>query len=431
MKRNVLIVNTGSIYSDNATGITLRSIFQKLDMSKCLEVSWDVDINDASREIQIVRPHYSRYSIANLLLRCKRGGVNKAIKAKASVPQETTKQKKMLTYLRQYFALVPDQCKLYFSKEAIARIDSFSPDVIYTLGGSVNALRVSYELSKRYNIPIVVHHMDNWVHCIQWEDNTLLTTYKKELRAICSKCYGRTTQCIAISDGMAEVYTRETGVKHVAIMNSIDCSAMHCNKVSHGGFRFVYAGGMHLERHKALLDFAEAVESYNNKSIGVKAEFAIYTGQDNITAFGSFFKELRFTTLYPAVPHDQIKQIYENADALIHVESATVLNSDFFKYSISTKIPEYLSTGRPVIFYGPDTLYLYKFLEQNGIAAVVKERRQLEETISTFTHQPESIVKITMYAQRYAEEHFNAINASKTLEYVLESTQLPKGLEQA
>ena len=425
MKRHVLIVNAGSIYSNNATGITLRSVFLRLDDAECLEVSWSGSSNSMQHKIQTIRPHYSKLSIANLLLRYKHGGVNAAIKAKATSSQEVSKQKKILTYFRQYLALIPDRCKLYFSKKEIEEINHFAPSVIYTLGGSVNALRVSYELSKRYNIPIVIHHMDNWLHCIQWEDNSLLTSYKKELRTICYKCYERTTQCIAISDGMAKKFTHETGVKHVAIMNSIDCNEMHCDKATHTGFRFVYAGGMHLERYKALLDFAEAVESNNSQTMGEKAEFAIYTGQDNIEAFGHLFKGLKFTALHPAVPHKEIKKIYENADALIHVESATVLNSDFFKYSISTKIPEYLSTGRPVIFYGPDTLYVYEFLEQNGIAAVVKEKKQLKKTISAFIQHPESITKMTMYAQKYAEEHFSVINASKTLEAVLESTQLP------
>lgn len=425
MKRNVLIVNAGSMYSDNATGITLRSIFQKLDNAKCLEVSWYGDVKNVVSEIQIVRPHYGRFSVANVLLRYKRGNVNKAIKASAVLPQKVTLQRKILTFLRQYLALLPDQCRLYFSREDIERINHFSPDVIYTLGGSVNALRVSYELSRRYSIPIVVHHMDNWLHCIQWEDNFLLNAYKKRLRELCHRCYERTTQCIAISDGMAEEFTQETGVNHVAIMNSIDCNALHFGRVEHAGFRFVYAGGMHLERYKALLDFAEEVEAYNRKTGGRKTEFAIYTGEDNISAFGDFFRPFQSTKLYSAVPHNQIGEIYENADALVHVESATVLNSDFFKYSISTKIPEYLSTGRPVIFYGPDTLYLYKFLQENGIASVAKEKEKLIDLISLFVEQPNLTQNMTIQAQRYAKEHFEINNAAEILVSVLEGVELP------
>lgn len=424
MKRNVLIVNASSIYSNNATGITLRSVFQKLDSKKCLEVAWIGVEKGAHNKIRTIVPHYGKLSVANVLLKGRRSGINKAIKSNALMPQKRSAKKKLLSDIRQYLALIPNQCKLYFTTEDMSTIEAFSPDVIYTLGASVNVLQMVDMLSRRFQIPVVVHHMDNWLHCLQWEDNILLSGYKRKLRNYCRRCYERTTKCIAISNGMAEDFTKETGVEHVAIMNSINCTEMVCGKLDHPVFRFLYAGGMHLERYKALLDFADEVEKYRRAN-GKEVEFSIYTGQDNIDAFGHFFEGFTSTTLHPAVSHDQIKGIYESADALIHVESMSMLNSDFSKYSISTKIPEYLSTGKPVVFYGPDMLYLFHFLKKNEIALVAKEKQELASIITTLVEQLQITEAMTERAKEYAKVHFEICNAVKMMQEVLDQVQLP------
>lgn len=424
MKRNILIINANSVYSNNATGITLRSILNNIDSEKCMEIAWYGIINNKSGEISTIIPHYNKLSISNILIRGKRSSLNKSIKSSSIKNQKSSVIKRCLSMVRQYLALVPDQTRVFLSTEDERKIKAFSPDVIYTLGGSVNALRLSYELSCKYGIPVIIHHMDNWLHCIQWENNPLLFRYKHRLRKYCKKCYSRTNKCIAISEKMAEDFTNETKVPHIAIMNSIDCNKYRCENEIRYPFRFIYAGGMHLCRDKSLKDFAEAIESYNSNNKR-KAEFCIYTGNDNIALFGDLFKKYSATKLIPAVPHEDIKDVYMQANALLHVESSTVLNSEFFKYSISTKIPEYLSTGKPVVFYGPNTLYLYQFLQDNNISYVINDRNRLEKLISEIINETSGNLEIQENGIQYAKEHFDINKAIKDFENVVDTVELP------
>lgn len=417
MNRRVLIVNSQSIYFNNATGITLRSIFEKMNTSSLMEVYWMDDKEE--HKIKNIKLGYRKYSFAAFLIKKRNNKINNAIKRKTSSNKHT--KETITTYIRQYLALIPDRSKLVIRKNEMKKIKMFSPDVIYTLGGSLNALRMAYELSTEFNIPIIVHHMDNWMHCIQWENNPFLNNYKKRLREMCKKCYTRSNISLTISEEMANDFSKEYGVKHVAIMNCVNVKEYECGENNNSVFRFTYAGGLHLDRYRALIDIANVIEKYNDKN-SQKAELVIYTGEDNIRMFGSMFDDYLSTKIYKAVPHERIKEVYQDADALIHVESKSLEENDFFKYSVSTKIPEYLSTGRPVLYYGPDSICLYRLLNNNKVAFVASDMETINNQINQIIKNKLLVNVITSNAKSYSCNNYDSSIAIKKMKKAIEKS---------
>ena len=159
MNKKILIVNSKSIYSNNATGITLRSLFEKINTENIMEIYWEKDFED--HKINSILLRYSSLSLAHILMKIRNSKVNNELKKNSSNNKQDFILKKILVYIRQYLALVPDLSNLKISKSEYEQIDNFKPDVIYTLGGNINSLKVAYNLSEIYNIPIVIHHMDN------------------------------------------------------------------------------------------------------------------------------------------------------------------------------------------------------------------------------------------------------------------------------
>jgi hypothetical protein len=285
------------------------------------------------------------------------------------------------------------------------------------LGGGVASLKVAYTLSKKLNIPIVIHFMDNWRHHIQWEDNPLLKGYKRKLDKYCKLCYSRSNRCIAISPKMAKVYTEETGINHSYIMNSVKVADYICTPKEKGDtINFVYAGGLHLGRNKALLDIADIVEEISKSR---NAKLLIYTSKENIELYSKDFEGFKNTKLLPAIEHDRIKEVYENADVLVHIESDALVGNGFFKYSISTKIPEYLATGKPMLFYGPSDIYLYEFLKENNLAVVSDNKQDLFDKITALIENNKAVAYEN--AIKYAQENFDVAAAVRNFCSVLEN----------
>lgn len=424
MNKKVLIVNSKSIYTNNATGITLRSLFENYDKSQMLEIFWEEE--PSKNNMQYVFLKNKKYSIAYFLMKCRKGKMNNVLKKQTLSDNKQSIFKKIFSFIRQFIVLIPDMSKIVISNKDFKKISDFSPDVIYTLGGGINALKVSYKLSLRYNIPIVIHHMDNWMHSIQWENNPLLYMYKNKLRKYCKKCYTRTNISLAISDEMAKVYTKEYKINHLPLMNSIDVASFKCKEdtINSTPFKFIYAGGLHLERYKSLIDIGLTIDKLN-KVNKTKAKLLIYTGIDNIKMYKTELKKCKCIELHEAIPHENIKEVYENANVLIHVESSTLEKNDFFKYSISTKIPEYLSTERPILFYGPDSIYLYRFLNENDIAYTTNNKSQLEFIINKMLMvDKKSLNMVAKNGYEFALQKFDLKKSIEILSTVINEAEL-------
>lgn len=422
MQKKVLIINASSIYQNNATGITLRSIFENIDTSSLMEVYWDGQVIDIdNRKINSYKLNYKNYHLINILKNFRRSKINGSIKKNnnSALESKMSSKKKFLTFSRQYMALLPDRAKLDINNNFYNMIESFKPEVIYTLGASVNALKLSYHLSLKYNIPIIIHHMDNWLHAIQWENNPLLSSYKKELRKYCKLCYSRSSNCIAISEKMANDFSKETGIKHDVIMNSIDEPQSDFKiKRYNNVFNLVYAGGLHLDRYKSLLDIGNVIEK-----LELPIKFHIYTNQANIDNFDHLFSKLTKTIFHQSVSHEEINSIYSKADALTHVETESLVNNDFFKYSISTKIPEYLSTGKQVFLYCPSNIYLFQFLSSNNLAETVSNYSEIENALRKLVSKSEEELKqIYSHNKNYAKEYFSKKKAINTFESVVNNS---------
>ena len=427
MKR-VLLVNSNSIDNLDATGITLRSLFLKVDKEKVFEVYWanEVKTHSLSRSTKL---SYSKFSFANLLNKTRKTNINKSIK-KNSFDDKHSSQSKFKQNLRQYFALYLDSHGIRLNHKLINEIKSFCPEVIYTIGGGVNALKMSLRLSAKFRIPIVVHHMDNWLHCIQWENNPLLFFYKRKLRKLCKKVYKRGTIHICISEKMSCDFAKETKREHVSIMNSVSFDEFKIKSVPScelDAFVFVYAGGLHLGRESALLNVANQISLYNESETRKtkRIQLHIYTSEANIELYSHLFSNNKNVFFYKAVDHSDILKVYEKCDALIHVESLSYKESDFFKYSISTKISEYIATGKPILFHGPSNIYLYDFLKQNGFALVSSSEKELYSNLIEFNKYKHFVQSSKQ--RELAKNMFDINGAVQKLLIVFENTRIPNG----
>jgi len=429
--KKILFIGVDILTKANATGITLRSIFKEIEPDNCLGISWGQSQKQLNNiPFKFISLPYKHFSIARILDNDHLRQMSRSIK-KADNHTQIKQGKnnnehfisKWIRNIRQWVALLPAKAELLIKDEDINEIRAFSPQVIYTIGETITALNLAYTLSVQLEIPIIIHFMDNWRHAIEWDNNPLLKRYQKKLTEICDLCYSRTTECVAIGERMAEAYEYETGIKHSVIMNSIDTKKYFClPKQEEGTIHFVYAGGLHLGRDRSLEMIGKCIDRACVHS-GFSAALDIFTSMDDIDMFSEQFNSLSNTFLRPAVSHDQIQEVYQNSDILVHVESKELKNNTFFKYSVSTKIPEYLATGRPLLFYGPEDISLFRFLRDNRLAYTVSNEDELQKAVECLLNRKEN--QYGTNAIKYAKEHFDISVACDQFNRVVDEVRLP------
>jgi hypothetical protein len=381
----ILIINLQSIFSNNATGITLRSILATWPKENLFEIKispTSINVPEEFKDVKTIELSYKVFPLRTLSNMRLFRGINNELKRthQSSIKTNNQENISMKELLRQCLWAMIDISWMNIDCTIKKALDNFKPDVIYTLGSSVSVMKMSIYFAKRYDINIVMHSLDNWQETLQWEKNKFMNFYKYSLNKWLSKIYKYSKTSLAISPKMAEEYTKRWAIKHSALMNSIDVKLMYCEeKKNTSEITFVYVGGLHLKRWESLIDIAKEIESVSyeiNKKIIIK----IYTGIEDKRKYQKYFNN-NFVYFCDPVPHNIIKKVFNDADVLVHTEMNNNQFHGFLKYSISTKIPEYLSANRPVLFYGPKDIYLSNYLKENGAAVTASSKNELNFSI--------------------------------------------------
>lgn len=410
--RRVLIINEHSLNHNNATAITMRSLWADWSKDSIFElcyVEYTTNVFSLSHSILLNR------GVLNKVKNSKAGNtINSSIKNNST--QNITIQGKLLKSLRDTVIAYELTKSGHVDKTILSQIDVFRPEVIYTLGGSSGVLKCAFKLSIRYNIPIVLHFMDNWIEHMQNENNMLFKPFRKSLNFWLNKCIERGKLAITISDSMADAYSEiYPQIEFVPLMNAVDVDSLLCKPKNayKAPFVFTYAGGLHLDRWKSLLEVGKAI-----KENDIDAVLRVYTSSD-LQPIENCFIGLP-VEFFPAVDHDCIRELFYESDCLVHTEST---NQDYLmynKYSISTKIPEYLASGRLMLFYGPRSLGLYKYLDHNNVAALADNYVDLKSLINNIYLHKDSYDNIISNAINLAREKHNTIISRITLQDIID-----------
>ena len=127
--------------------------------------------------------------------------------------------------------------------------------------------------------------------------------------------------------------------------------------------QLLYVGGLHLGRVQCLREIAEALKYVQNQGMPVEAlvysqrRFAQYATQLDLPPVMRYAGSLQ--------PHE-IPPKLRAADILLHVESFRPSFREYTRFSVSTKIPECMASGRPILAYGPPELASIRYVEDTG-----------------------------------------------------------------
>ena len=180
----VLIVNSQSVKADNATGITLRSLWKDWPKENVLELYEDTrleNVDDFSLS-SIVLP-LECIPLKKTMLGKRGKSINHKMKNSSNFCI-----KRCVKKIRQNFVYLADLSPVKVDFDTKEKILQFAPDVIYTLGGGVVPLKLSYQIAKELDLPIVIHFMDNWTESLQENDLVISKIYFRIMSNILKKC---------------------------------------------------------------------------------------------------------------------------------------------------------------------------------------------------------------------------------------------------
>ena len=255
-----------------------------------------------------------------------------------------------------------------------AWIDAFRPDILYTPLGD-NALADFIETVRvRWNLPLVIHVMDDW-RGTRYSRGVLAPPRRRYMHRMYRHHVTVAARRMGICPLMCESFEREFGLPFAPFQNTIDAADWsrfsRADTTPGTPFRCVYAGSIFpYAQLDSLVEIATAVDAMARR--GVPITLDIYSPPFMVDRYRDRLVVGDAVRLRDPIPHGEpYFRMLCDADLLllpVNFDHDTVV---YIRYSMPTKVPEYLLTGVPILAYGPPTVAQIDYAAKDGWARVV------------------------------------------------------------
>lgn len=298
--------------------------------------------------------------------------------SRAARPSTSIRQVSAAGKMRGTVSSYLDLLRCRLTREVYGEIVRFSPTVIYTAGSSIRVHSVANNLSEALGIPIVLHLMDDWPQTI-YTSTVLSRLPRRILLAELARTNARSYSNFAISEPLCRKYSSRYGRQYQPLMNP----ALHIRPSTvvheHRVMDMVYAGSLGLGRRDGLLRVARAIAEVNSPT--VRARMSLFIPDAEVTVgVRTAFEDLG-CSISGYISSVELQRRYDEADVLVHVESFSPEYRDFTRLSLSTKIPECMGAGKPILAFLPDDLYGSTYIRSRGCGVVVTAPELLKAEI--------------------------------------------------
>lgn len=274
---------------------------------------------------------------------------------------------------------------IHFAKE-------FSPDIIFApCYGNHYMLRLSRLIAKEFNVPFVSYISDDFYSNkqfkfspIYWVNHFILRKHIRETFRLYDLVY-------TMTDEQKEQCEQNFGVTMKILRKCGHFDKKYEKKSVNNPIRFVFAGGIYLNRWKTLMALADAMRKINKHK--VKMVLDIYTGTEIPSNIKKRLDDGITTKMHKPVSMEKLFEIYRNSDVALHVESFDLKNRLLVRRSFSTKIVDCLDSGCAVMALCDNKQAGYSYLKKNDAAITLADLHSLEKVLQSILNNNDILIE--------------------------------------
>ena len=271
------------------------------------------------------------------------------------------------------------------TKELNSFMEEFKPDVIlYFMDGYIHLNRICKYAKKKTGAKTIGFFVDDTFTFKQ--SNKLGTKlFRIFQRRSLKKLAKKTDAFWALSDMTKKEADQTFKVCCTVVTKPLKRDAEWSDWEVNKPIKMLYTGNMQIGRDRSLLKVVNAVKNLNKENRNFEIEAYTKTFLDE-----SIKKQLEcdFCKINGAVPQQQVFELQKQADILLFLEDVDGPDAKTARLSFSTKITDYLSSGRSILAIGNlDTSPMQYFI-QNDCAMIATSQEEIEKILSQVIINP-------------------------------------------
>lgn len=424
--QKVLII--GHSFQETGIGITLQNLFSKFPKDTLYCASSTFSKNDAvfkefyllgNKEIKISFPFNLFEKVHNSCILNKTNNVSEINKSKKTSFKRNLYMgfvRPIITFLKIYNY----RSSFVVSNELMQWIRSIQPDIIYSALGSLSITQFIQGIHEKYpQAKLAIHMMDDWLST-QSEQTLFSTHYQKQLHQSFNALIHKSSIRIAISEKMAEEYKNQYGFSFSVFHNPVNVDQYLQLSKDLGEEKIkkiVYIGKINKDNYDVINDIILAVNQIN--SAKDRLSFHVYTPANPIY-LKQHLKKSSSLIVHLPISHNKIPSVLANGDLLILPLSFREKSKKYTRFSISTKLTEYMASKTPILVYAPKDIALSEYVIKHKVAVCLTKRNidLLSTYIDALLTDDAKIKEITENAFRIVSEKHSLQVVSSSFFYL-------------
>lgn len=424
----VLIVSRGVWDDTKGTSSTLTNLFQNYGSDKLAHIYIETKIPNTKccnlffqiSEFSLIHKLYKWRTKTGRVINTLSDDILKTEDSKIAYQERKTmgfvrKNRSIIfSFLRELIWLLNG----WQSKELKAFIDDFNPDVIWLDGSPLILMnRLHNHVLKITNKPNTIFLMDDYYAYNSCNNGFLSYLYKLFLRKSVRKIVDESNKVFVASPKMKKEYDDIFGVESLFITKVIDFSNIkYTIPQIHNPIKLVYLGQVIYGRIYTLIAIAKALKEINTSD--TKIELQIYTNNDISDDLKRKLLVHDSVSLMKPVSYNEVQNVIAKNDVLIFVESFEKKYKNIARLSFSTKITDYLSSGKCILAIGPNGIAPIEYLKDEDAAIVVTDVNKIKDKLE-YLLENEVIERYSQKGFECAQRNHDIVVTDKKIKKVL------------
>lgn len=407
----VLIISHNVLSKNTSMGKTMDTYFKGWDRKKIAQLYFHSEIPTSDiclsyfkfTDIDAVKSIFNRKHVGKVLS-------EDDVHPELNTPIDTGKLTNIYNFGRRRSPLIyllRDtiwKCSSWNSKKLKQWIAGFNPDIVFFASGDYAfPYHIALNISNEFSIPLVTCCFDDY-YIFNKNETTLFGKLQHKLfMNVVKQTISRSSYIFTVNDLMSEAYSQM--FQKICPVLYTGSDLIPSTDYSRKNNNISYLGGLGLCRDKQLIDIGKTLLQINDPRIPKYID--VYSGETDTNLIKNMTKE-NGIIFHGSVSASEVEKIVRNSKALVHTESFKYDIKQRVMYSLSTKIPDSISSGTCLLAYGPVDIASIDYLVKNKAAFVAGSKEELKTQILSMFLNDDLRLRVISNALKLSQKNHNS-----------------------
>jgi len=273
-------------------------------------------------------------------------------------------------------------------------LSKFKPDIIFSACfPSFYTHELLWYIQKKTKAKVILFHADDYLS-YKGMGGTILERINRKIRSkIIETSSKKADLNFCISEKQKDEYERKLGIKTKLLYKGKEFNEFPNSiyQIRNKIINIVYTGSILNGRWRTIYELAKAIKKINENTKDKKYNLSIYSQYKPKNKVLKLLDIKDVSKFYGKINSNQIPEVYRNSDILLHVESFDNKEKLETRLSFSTKIVDYLSSGRCIMAIGWSKSASIEYLAKNDAAVIANSKEEIFEKLKEIINDPEII----------------------------------------